>query len=149
MLWPRSVHGLRREIPDVRKDVEAWCEEESIPRPADELIADFYVPMATWVADHVGDRTLVLGLSGAQGTGKSTLARLLKLLLGRLHRMRVAIVSLDDLYLTAAERLHRAEKFHPLLATRGVPGTHDVGLGLRTIAALREGQPLALPRFDK
>jgi D-glycerate 3-kinase len=105
--------------------------------------------MATWVAEHAEDRMLVFGLSGAQGTGKSTLARLLKRLLERLYRLRVAIVSLDDLYLTAAERLHRAEKFHPLLVTRGVPGTHDVSLGLRTLAALRDEKPLALPRFDK
>jgi D-glycerate 3-kinase len=149
MLWPRSVHGLRREVPDVRQEVEAWCAEEAIPRPSDALIADFYVPMAQWIAEHADDRMLVLGLSGAQGTGKSTLARLLKLLLERLYGMRIAILSLDDLYLTSAERLRRAEKFHPLLATRGVPGTHDVSLGLRTLAALREEKPLALPRFDK
>ena len=92
---------------------------------------------------------LVLGLNGAQGTGKSTLASLLKRLLERVYGMRVAILSLDDLYLTAAERMRRAESIHPLLATRGVPGTHDVSLGLRTIRALREGKPLALPRFDK
>jgi len=45
--------------------------------------------------------------------------------------------------------MRRAEVIHPLLATRGVPGTHDVGLGIRTIRALRQGKPLALPRFDK
>ena len=149
MIWPRSIHGLRREVPDVRSELEAWCAEEAIPRPSDALIANYYLPMATWVAQHADERTLVLGLSGAQGTGKSTLARLLRLLLARLYGMRVAILSLDDLYLTAAERLHLAERFHPLLATRGVPGTHDVSLGLRTIRALREGKPLALPRFDK
>ena len=149
MIWPRSVSGLRREVPDVRREVEQWCADEAIPRPSDALIADFYLPMATWVADHAEERMLVLGLSGAQGTGKSTLARLLALLLERLYRMRVAILSLDDLYLTAAERARRAETIHPLLATRGVPGTHDVSLGVRTIRALRDGKPLALPRFDK
>ncbi len=150
MLWPRSVHGrLHPELPDVRPDVDAWCREEGIPRPSDTLIADFQLPMAAWVAEHAGSRTLVLGLNGAQGTGKSTLARLLKRLLEHVHGLRVAILSLDDLYLTAQERKRRAETIHPLLATRGVPGTHDVGLGIRTIRALRQGKPLALPRFDK
>ncbi len=150
MLWPTSIDGrLRPDLPDVRKDVEAWCADEGIPRPSDTLIADFHLPMAAWVAEHVQDRTLVLGLNGAQGTGKSTLGRLLKRLLERVHAMRVAILSLDDLYLTAQERMRRAESIHPLLATRGVPGTHDVDLGVRTIRALREGKPLALPRFDK
>lgn len=113
------------------------------------MIADFHLPMAAWVAEHAGRRMLVLGLNGAQGTGKSTLAHLLKRILERVHDLRVAILSLDDLYLTAQERRRRAETIHPLLATRGVPGTHDVRLGVRTIRALREGKPLALPRFDK
>jgi D-glycerate 3-kinase len=113
------------------------------------LIADFYVPMAAWVADHVEDRMLVVGLNGAQGTGKSTLARLLRRLLERVHGLRVAILSLDDIYLTGAERMERAQTIHPLLATRGVPGTHDVELGIRVLHRLRENKPIALPRFDK
>jgi D-glycerate 3-kinase len=113
------------------------------------LIADFYVPMAAWVADHVEDRTVVLGLNGAQGTGKSTLARLLQQLLARVHGLRAAILSLDDIYLSGADRLQRASTIHPLLATRGVPGTHDVELGIRVLRCLREGRPIALPRFDK
>lgn len=149
MLWPRSIHGLRRELPDIRAEVEAWCSEEGVPRPSDALIADYYLPMAAWIAEHAEQRMLVLGLNGAQGTGKSTLARLLRLVLERLYGMRVALLSLDDLYLTAAERMRRAEAIHPLLATRGVPGTHDVSLGIRTIRAFRDGKPLAIPRFDK
>ena len=149
MLWPLAVRGLRRDIPDVRPEVEAWSAAEDLPRPFDTEITDYYVPMARWIAEHVEDRMVVLGLNGAQGTGKSTLARLLRALLERIYGMRVAILSLDDLYLTATERARRAEAIHPLLATRGVPGTHDVDLGLRTIRALRDGRPLALPRFDK
>lgn len=150
MLWPLSFRGrLRPELPDVRGDVEAWCAAEGIARPSDALIGDFYVPMTAWVADHVEEQTVVLGLNGAQGTGKSTLARLLQRLLARIHGIRAAILSLDDLYLTASERMRRAEAIHPLLATRGVPGTHDVDLGTRVIRCLRDGKPVALPRFDK
>jgi len=150
MLWPVSFRGrLRPEFPDVRADVEEWCATEGIARPSDALIADFYVPMTAWVADHVEDRTVVLGLNGAQGTGKSTLARLLQQLLERIHGLRAAIVSLDDIYLSGADRLQRANTIHPLLATRGVPGTHDVDLGIRVLRCLREGRPIALPRFDK
>lgn len=105
--------------------------------------------MAAWVAEHVDDRMVVLGLNGAQGTGKSTLARLLQQLLARVHGMRAAILSLDDLYLSGTERLQRAQTIHPLLVTRGVPGTHDVDLGIRVIRCLRDGKPIALPRFDK
>lgn len=96
------------------------------------------------LAQHVGDRPLVLGLCGAQGSGKSTIAaRLATRFPG------TAILSLDDLYHTRAERLRLAEQVHPLFVTRGVPGTHDVALGLATIAALRDRRGVTLPRFDK
>ncbi len=150
MLWPHSIGaGIHARLPDIRADVEGWCAEEAIARPSDAMIAELYVPMTAWVADHVEDRMTVLGLNGAQGTGKSTLARLLQRLLGRVHGVRAAIVSLDDLYLSRAQRLERARTIHPLLATRGVPGTHDVDLGIRVLRCLREGRPIALPRFDK
>ena len=150
MLWPRSF-GERPhpDLPDVRTDVDDWCVQEGIARPTARLIDDFYLPMTAWIADHAYERTAVVAINGAQGTGKSTLARLLARLLDRTCSMRAAILSLDDLYLTAEERRKRSESIHPLLATRGVPGTHDVELGCRTIDALRNGQSLSLPRFDK
>lgn len=91
---------------------------------------------------------LVVGLCGAQGSGKSTLAAALVAAL-EANGLPAAALSLDDLYLTRAERQHLARRIHPLLATRGVPGTHDVALGLQTIAALERGEAAALPRFDK
>ena len=96
-------------------------------------------------------RQLVAGICGCQGSGKSTLAAFLKLLLEWENR-RAAIVSLDDLYLTKQERQTLAREIHPLLRTRGVPGTHDVALGLQTLGKLRaagEISRIAIPRFDK
>ena len=91
---------------------------------------------------------VVLGLSGAQGSGKSTLAAALR---RRMVEQGIATValSLDDLYYTRTERLRLAELVHPLLATRGVPGTHDAKLGLATLDALARGKAVRLPRFDK
>lgn len=90
----------------------------------------------------------VIGLCGAQGSGKSTLAAAMQraLIAGG---ARAAVLSIDDLYLTRAERVALAHEVHPLLATRGVPGTHDIGLGLALFAALDHGQRVRLPRFDK
>ena len=95
-----------------------------------------------------GGGLLVVGLCGAQGSGKSTLAAALS---DRLDSAGIAtvVLSLDDIYLTRAERQELARSVHPLLATRGVPGTHDVTLGLDTIAALERGEAVHLPRFDK
>lgn len=91
---------------------------------------------------------VVIGLCGAQGSGKSTLAAALQRALCA-DNVSAAVLSLDDLYLTKAERLALAQKVHPLLATRGVPGTHDIDLGLALFDALDAGQPARLPRFDK
>jgi D-glycerate 3-kinase len=66
--------------------------------------------------------------------------------------LNAPVLSLDDLYLTLAERRELARMVHPLLLTRGVPGTHDVALGLEILdrlARLGSGESLALPRFDK
>jgi D-glycerate 3-kinase len=60
-----------------------------------------------------------------------------------------AILSLDDLYLPGAARRRLAAEVHPLLATRGPPGTHDVALGVATLDALAQAGSAALPRFDK
>lgn len=92
--------------------------------------------------------TAVVGLCGAQGSGKSTLAKAVAALL-RVRGLAVAVVSLDDLYLTHEARRKLAAEVHPLLATRGPPGTHDVALGMETLDALAGGGPVALPRFDK
>lgn len=90
----------------------------------------------------------VIGLCGAQGSGKSTLAAAMQRALIA-HGARAAVLSIDDLYLTRAKRLALAQSVHPLLVTRGVPGTHDIGLGLALFAALDNGQRVRLPRFDK
>ncbi|MDF8335211.1 kinase [Novosphingobium sp. HBC54] len=87
----------------------------------------------------------VVGICGAQGSGKSTIANALVDALA----VPAAALSLDDLYLPRADRQALAQQVHPLFATRGVPGTHDPDLGLATIAALERGEPAPLPRFDK
>ena len=96
-------------------------------------------------------RPFVLGVSGLQGSGKSTLAAALVAEAG--HRGWGAVaLSLDDVYLTHAERDALGRDVHPLLRTRGVPGTHDLSLLGTTLDALAKASPenpIAVPRFDK
>ena len=93
-------------------------------------------------------RPVVIGICGAQGSGKSTLAEALAARLEQAGHP-AALLSIDDLYLTRQERARLAQDVHPLLATRGPPGTHDVGLGCAIIGALRQGEDCRLPRFEK
>lgn len=92
--------------------------------------------------------TPVLGISGVQGSGKSTLAAQL-VAAAQARGLTAALLSLDDVYLTRGQRQALAQQVHPLLATRGPPGTHDLALALHTLDALRAGRRAALPRFDK
>lgn len=93
------------------------------------------------------DRAALIGVGGAQGCGKSYQCRAYAA-----THPRVAHFSLDDVYLTRAERKALAQEVHPLCVTRGPPGTHDLDLADQTIAALEQAAADArtpLPRFDK
>jgi D-glycerate 3-kinase len=88
----------------------------------------------------------LIGIGGSQASGKSTLAKTAAKAFGAVS------LSLDDVYLTKAERLAMAKAQHPLFAVRGAPGSHDLGLLEQTIAALSQAGPkdrTALPSFDK
>lgn len=116
-----------------------------------ETFRRLHRPLAARIAEAArasGRVGFVAGVSGPQGAGKSTLVAAIARLL-RDEGLKVAALSLDDLYLTRAERAGLAAQVHPLLTTRGPPGTHDVGLGLATLDALARPGGTPLPRFDK
>lgn len=95
------------------------------------------------------DKPVLIGIAGAQGSGKTTLVRRLAAEL-ELRRLPTAVLSLDDFYLTKAERVDLARSVHPLCVTRGVPGTHDVKLLEAAIDDLLAGTgPVSVPSFDK
>ena len=93
-------------------------------------------------------RPAVIGLCGAQGSGKSTIAAWARQLL-EARGVRTVALSLDDFYLTHDARQRLAREVHPLLAVRGPPGTHDVALCGAVIDQLRNPGKVALPHFDK
>lgn len=100
-------------------------------------------------------RPLVIGISGAQGLGKSTLAEVLQRELEspRGGSLKVKQFSLDDVYLTHAEQtsLAKSNPTNPLVQNRGQPGTHDVPLCLKVLEALcgPRGQDVEVPVYDK
>ena len=128
----KLLAGLPKGYPANRSSAEATC-----------LIAERAAAFP---------RGAVIGLNGAQGSGKSTIAKLVGEALRRFHGLNPALLSLDDFYLTKAAREELARTVHPLCATRGVPGTHDVPLMVRTFDALAAAGPVdrtPLPAFDK
>jgi D-glycerate 3-kinase len=134
-------------------DLTEFLLQERLPEQYRQQIHAYFIPFINEVLPRIRAGDLrVLGIHGAQGSGKSTLAAFFQWYLQREHGMTVAVVSIDDFYLRRAERQDLAANVHPLLLTRGVPGSHDVPLAEQTLAALlalKSGQGLDLPRFDK
>jgi D-glycerate 3-kinase len=124
----------------------------------------WFTPLAEALAAHhcgaaglahdapAADRATLVGVNGSQGSGKTTLCAYLCALLQAEYGVRAIALSLDDFYLPRAARRALGMSVHPLLATRGVPGTHDMALLNDTLDALLacEGEAaVAVPRFDK
>ena len=138
-----------------RFNLNQFIDRHRLPRAFTETAERVYMPLAHWLEAQLvsrGHPGFVLGVNGAQGTGKSTLSNFLAGYLGAEFGRRVAEVSIDDIYLTRAEREALGRNIHPLLVTRGVPGTHDVAMGrslLNDLAILGANESMSVPRFDK
>lgn len=128
--------------------IQRLIADERLPSDYRATVDAYWRPLSEEIALRAMDGPVVVGINGAQGSGKTTLCKFLEVLLVE-HNQRSATLSIDDLYLTKAERGRLAREVHPLLATRGVPGTHDPALGLALIEDFRAGRDLELPRFDK
>lgn len=134
---------------DARTAIAEFMRREKLGPEFAEMIGRIYRPLAARIEmlarTHPG---LVVGFCGSQGSGKSTGVGLLKILL-EAEGLRAAALSIDDLYLSKEDRQKLADVVHPLLATRGPPGTHDLVLGEGVLDALARPQTVSIPRFDK
>lgn len=138
----------------VQKRIGQAIIQQGLDANFNKTVQHWYQPLAKDIASaaEVRGACLFLGVQGCQGSGKSTLASFVKIILEEQYELKVASISIDDFYLTRADREQLAASIHPLLRTRGVPGTHDLALAETTftqLLALNEGNRLALPAFDK
>lgn len=124
-----------------------------LPVELNSELSRLFLPLAAWLnQQRPANGPLLVGLNGSQGSGKSTLCNLLKWILEAAFSCRTCIVSIDDLYLPKRERQQLAQNIHPLLTTRGVPGTHDVPLGMELFTRLKNNPAegtIEMPRFSK
>jgi D-glycerate 3-kinase len=131
--------------------LDALIRSLALPPAYRQMVDVIHRPAAERIARRRQElgRPIVAGLCGTQGSGKSTMAAFLKVLL-EAQGLTTAVLSLDDIYLTLPEREALARDVHPLLKTRGVPGTHDTGLGVALMDILADGPAeVSMPRFDK
>jgi D-glycerate 3-kinase len=139
-------------FPQLHPQVIAYCQNKGFTsRPLIlETLWELWLPLAIQLATWRRDlpRPLIQGILGGQGTGKTTLAAILTLILKHL-RLETISISIDDLYKTYAER-QELQQQDPRLIWRGPPGTHDVELGIKVLTQLRQQKtPVEIPRFDK
>ncbi len=113
----------------------------------------FYLPLSEWIySEYKKDNKIkIIGLSGGQGAGKSTITGILKFILKKKYGLDLCVFSIDDFYKTKQERKKMSENIHPLFLTRGVPGTHDVDLINKIFIKLKKKtfKKVLIPKFDK
>ena len=116
-------------------------------------LRNFYLPICNKIYNEyiISKKTKIIGLTGGQGTGKSTISRVLKIILKEGFNLETVIFSIDDFYKTRQERKIMAKKISPLFLTRGVPGTHDAKMLFNCIKNLKKNRfkKMTVPKFDK
>ncbi|MCP6762234.1 MAG: glycerate kinase [Fischerella sp. CENA71] len=136
----------------VYHDVLEFCQTHlrMQPQMVSEVLCNLWLPLATKLVSHRQqlNRPLIQGILGGQGTGKTTLCRVLALIFQHLGYQTLSL-SLDDLYKTYGDR-QILKQHDPRLIWRGPPGTHDLELGLTVLDKVRNCEfPVSVPRFDK
>ena len=141
----------------VKKDYFKFLNKEKISgkSKAEKIksLKKVYIPIAFWIENKYKKKgkTLFLGFSGGQGSGKTTAAGILKIILKIFFNRRIHVSSIDDFYKTSNDRYIMSKKIHPLFKTRGVPGTHDVSLIKNFFKNIKKNKfkKIKLPKFEK
>ena len=118
----------------------------------ERMIKSFLIPLCFWINKKADKkRPYFVGLAGGQGTGKTTISSLIRIILTKHFKLNVFRISIDDFYKTRKERINLSKKVHPMLLTRGVPGTHDINMMLNFFrnAKNKKFKRLKLPTFNK
>ena len=122
-------------------------------RDKEGQLRNFYLPICKKINSEYVKRkkTKIIGLSGGQGTGKSTISQIIKIILKEGFNLETVIFSIDDFYKTRKDRKIMAKKISPLFLTRGVPGTHDSKMLFKCIRNLKKNRfkKMMVPKFDK
>ena len=114
---------------------------------------NFYIPISEMIYKHYSKnkRTSIIGLSGGQGTGKSTISNILRIILKEKFNLETVIFSIDDFYKTLKDRKKMSKTISKLFLTRGAPGTHDTKMLFNCLIRLKKKSfsKILIPKFDK
>ena len=118
----------------------------------ERMIKSFLIPLCFWINNKTDKkRPYFVGLAGGQGTGKTTISSLIRIILTKYFKLKVFRISIDDFYKSRKERISLSKRIHPMLLTRGVPGTHDINMMLNFFKNVKSKnfKRFKLPTFNK
>ncbi len=142
-----------KEIFDKTKNnIASLSTEMKIDNLSENFLKEIVIPLAVFFDKKKKDQPFLIGLTGGQGSGKTTLSEFVQLVLQAGLGRRTIGFSIDDIYKTRLEREEMAKSIHPLCKVRGVPGTHNVKLGLDTLNSLCKADSssvTSIPIFSK
>ena len=118
----------------------------------EKMIKSFLIPSCFWIVTKINKKKpLFIGLAGGQGTGKTTITSIISIILKKYFKLDIFKISIDDFYKTRKQRTFLSKNKHPLLMTRGVPGTHDIDIMLNFFKKIKvkKFKILKLPKFNK
>ena len=141
----------------VKEDYLNFLKKEKISNKSNlakiSNLKKIYIPLSFWIENKYKKKgkTLFLGFSGGQGSGKTTISGILKIILKKFFKRTIYVSSIDDFYKTLKERNKLSNTTHALLKTRGVPGTHDIYLikNFLSFVNKKKFSSFKIPKFDK
>ena len=151
------MHNSKVRLDHVKKKYLNFLKSQEVASEPfrDKLgqLNNFFLPISEKIYRNYlnNKKTKIIGLTGGQGSGKSTISQILKIILKEGFNLNTEIFSIDDFYKTFKERKVMSKKIHPLFLTRGVPGTHNTALLFKCLKNLKDEhfKKFSIPKFDK
>ena len=147
-----EIHCFNKVKKDCLKFIKSQETKKEKFKNKERMLKSFLVPICFWIANKTKNKKpFFVGLAGGQGTGKTTTSSIIKIILEKYFKLNVFKISIDDFYKTRKERVLLSKKIHPMLLTRGVPGTHDINMMLNFFKKVKNKKfkSFQLPNFNK
>ena len=147
-----TVECFNKVKKDCLKFIKSQETKDDKFKNKERMIKSFLIPLCFWISKKANiKRPYFVGLAGGQGTGKTTSSSLIEIILTKYFKLKVFRISIDDFYKTRKERISLSKRVHPMLLTRGVPGTHDINMMLKFFKKVKSKKfkRLKLPTFNK
>ena len=144
---------VKKLFKDNQANLKELATKLNISSVSNQFLVEIVIPLTLFFTSlDKRENPYFICFTGGQGSGKTTLSKFVQLVLQKGFNKRTTGFSIDDIYKTKEEREKLADSVHPLCKVRGVPGTHDVQLGIDTLDSLSFAKPnslTAIPSFSK